>query len=371
MTGRPLPPPPAPQAADTPHLIGAHYFPGWKPDAHWGWGKIEPFPERKPLLGWYEEGDPTVADWEIKWALEHGIRFFLYCWYRDRERMNRPMTDEGHRLGHALHEGLFRARSGGQMRFAIMWETHNAGVAEGEADLLDNLLPYWIDTYFRRPNYLVLNGRPLLFVYCFYSLDSLCAPFAGRDNMPRVFDRMRERTACAGFDGLTVLLEYRGARAEDLHAIRRLGVDWAFAYCWHTPKQFPAADEAIRCQLDSLRAWREAAALPFLPTASMGWDPMPWRNDNPNTPWLHADKMPRWKLRPADWRRLLREVRDFMDELPPDHPGRSMLLDNWNEWGEGHYIAPQATDGFGYLDAVRDVFCTGPARHEDQAPPCA
>ena len=33
-----------------------------------------------------------------------------------------------------------------------------------------------------------------------------------------------------------------------------------------------------------------------------------------------------------------------------------LLLDNWNEWGEGHYIAPYREYGFGYLDAVRKVF---------------
>lgn len=32
------------------------------------------------------------------------------------------------------------------------------------------------------------------------------------------------------------------------------------------------------------------------------------------------------------------------------------MLDNWNEWGEGHYIAPHLAGGFKYLQAVREVF---------------
>jgi len=47
----------------------------------------------------------------------------------------------------------------------------------------------------------------------------------------------------------------------------------------------------------------------------------------------------------------------LMDSQPPGRLGRRMLLlDNWNEWGEGHYLLPHAEAGFGYLDAVRDVF---------------
>ena len=45
-----------------------------------------------------------------------------------------------------------------------------------------------------------------------------------------------------------------------------------------------------------------------------------------------------------------------------------LLLDNWNEWGEGHYIAPYREYGFGYLDAVRRVFSTAPPEHEDLIP---
>jgi hypothetical protein len=358
---------PQPPASD--YVIGAHYFPGWKPGTHWGWQKVQPFPERKPLLGWYDESDPDVTDWELKWAIEHGIQYFVYCWYRDRDKMGQPMDDSGHRLGHAIHEGLFRSRFGSSFRFAIMWETHNAGVATDERDLLCNLLPYWIDTYFSRPNYMRLNGRPMLFVYTQFCLETLGAPFGGVEQLPRVLDLMRSEAAKRGLPGLTIGLEYRGTDAAVLRRISELGFEWTFAYCWHTPQKRPTAREAIAHQLACLQAWKAADALPFLPTVSMGWDPMPWQNDNPRTPWLHADKMTRWKLSPPEWERLLRDVKRFMDALPADSPGRRMLLlDNWNEWGEGHYISPQVTDGFGYLRAVREVF-TRCDNQPDERPP--
>jgi hypothetical protein len=66
---------------------------------------------------------------------------------------------------------------------------------------------------------------------------------------------------------------------------------------------------------------------------------------------------------------LLRKAKDFIAALPPAELGsRMLLLDNWNEWGEGHYIAPYREYGFGYVDAVRKVFSNAPEKHDDLIP---
>jgi hypothetical protein len=76
-----------------------------------------------------------------------------------------------------------------------------------------------------------------------------------------------------------------------------------------------------------------------------------------------------WKIPPKDFGRLLTQAQDFARTLPREELGsRMLLLDNWNEWGEGHYIAPYREYGFGYLDAVRDVFAPGAGPHQDLLP---
>lgn len=144
----------------------------------------------------------------------------------------------------------------------------------------------------------------------------------------------------------------------------------ALAYCWQTPQRYPTADEAIDIQQASLTAWNQVDAILFMATSSMGWDPRPWQQpENPNPPWLHPDKMTRWKLTPADWTRLLWEIKSFMDNQPADSPARKMLLqDNWNEWGEDHYIVSQVTDEFGYMSAVRTVFTNAANQPDYQLP---
>ena len=43
---------------------------------------------------------------------------------------------------------------------------------------------------------------------------------------------------------------------------------------------------------------------------------------------------------------------------------RIVVINSWNEWGEGSYMEPDTENGMGYLEAVRDVFG---ARQADRA----
>ncbi|MCK5023740.1 MAG: hypothetical protein KAS04_06190, partial [Candidatus Aenigmarchaeota archaeon] len=65
--------PEQPDPADTEYLVGTYYMPNSKLGTHFrGWPELLDYPLRKSLLGYYDQDDPEVIDWEIKWALEHG-----------------------------------------------------------------------------------------------------------------------------------------------------------------------------------------------------------------------------------------------------------------------------------------------------------
>ena len=347
---------PEPHPVSSDYLVAAHYFPGWKHGVHQGWQAIEKFPERTPFLGYYDEENPEVTDWEIKWALEHGINCFVYCWYRDEKNLGQPMSYDGQFLGHALHEGLFHARYGTRMKFAIMWETGNRAAAASEWDLLENLLPYWIDNYFTRSNYLRVDDRPVLFVYCYWSMGKIVGPLGGEVQAARILQRMRDVAAARGLPGLQIGMEYRGQNPVEFKQLQTWGFDFCFTYCWPTPQQHPTGPQAMDHEMHCLEALKAHCPIPYIPTVSVGWDPMPWAT--PDSPTGEKpDKVTQWKLTPAEWKELLYKARAFMDGHPAGALARRVvMLDNWNEWSEGHYLAPQITDGFGYLDAVREVF---------------
>jgi len=74
-------------------------------------------------------------------------------------------------------------------------------------------------------------------------------------------------------------------------------------------------------------------------------------------------------MSPVEYRELATRGREFIGSLPDGHIGkRVFLLDNWNEWGEGHHIAPHGQYGFGFLDVIRDVFTEEPKEHVDVVP---
>ncbi|MCL2745465.1 MAG: hypothetical protein FWE67_16615, partial [Planctomycetaceae bacterium] len=74
---------PEPQPLKTKMLIGAHNCPLWETEQSRLWNQVvRKHQERTPALGIYSQDNPEIADWETKWAVEHGISFFIYCWYR-------------------------------------------------------------------------------------------------------------------------------------------------------------------------------------------------------------------------------------------------------------------------------------------------
>ena len=340
---------PSPKPVATDILVGAIHCPIWESDRVDLWRGVLRHPERLPALGLYAQENPQVAEWEAKWALEHGISFFVYCWYRRGQ--GQPVQTQ---FGRGLHEGLFRSRVAETMKFAILWENQDQGIGgvAGEPDLMHNLVPHWIDNFFKRPNYLTIDGKPVLFVY---DTENFIRDLGGLEQAGRAIEAMRAACRAAGFAGLTLIGEYRGFVPATLDRMRDLGVDASFAYCWHLPGS-PDPDTAVAGQLQAIRAIRDRGVLPEVVTVSQGW-----------SGWHDEDTV--WSVPPDRFEQLLREAKEIVAASPKESIGsRMILLDNWNEWSEGHFIAPSRKYGFGYLDAVRNVFATEQTDHIDLLP---
>ncbi|MBN2308140.1 MAG: glycoside hydrolase family 99-like domain-containing protein [Candidatus Hydrogenedentes bacterium] len=340
---------PEPEPVETEILIGAHHCPLWEADKPEMWAQLLKHPERTPALGFYAQENPEVSDWETKWAVEHGVSFFIYCWYRASQ--GGPVET---RFSSAIHEALFKSRFVDKMKFTIMWENQRrgfAGVAD-EQDLKENLFPYWMENYFTHPSYLKVDNKPVLFIY---RPEFLVDDLGSEENVVKAFDWMRQACRDAGFDGLCLLGEYRGLNPEHLGLMKRLGLDYSFAYCWHVGNS-PTPEQAIAAQEASIAKTQELGILPQVVTLSQAWSG--WHDEGSI-----------WKIPPEEYKTLLEKGKAFVESMPGEGLGsRMLLLDNWNEWGEGHYIAPYREYGFGYLDAVREVFSKAPEPHIDLIP---
>ncbi|MEJ1974605.1 MAG: glycoside hydrolase family 99-like domain-containing protein [Lacunisphaera sp.] len=352
---------PVPEPVDTGrYLVGAVMCPLWNDGKRWT--EIEPYPDRKPLLGWYDEGDPEVTDWEIKWALDHGITFFLACWYREPGSTAEAVVRPG--LDHWI-KSLPRSRYHDQVKFAIMWENANKfySAPTNEEDFLGKLVPFWIENYFRRPDYLLIDGKP---VFSIFSPATFIRELGGEAQAAAALAKMRLACVQAGFPGVHILGQSCWGKpaelAEQAAQIQRLGLDNSWAYHWPTftgafggnPK--PSGAEAIAAQEKLWQTQRQ----PNLLTLSMGWDEAPWH---------FKYSKAQWRLTPAEFKTLAQKAKAVMDQRTGGGlESKIVLLDNWNEFGEGHYIFPTQEHGFGYLDAIREVFAPDAPRHTDLTP---
>lgn len=341
-------PEPKPVPARNDMLLGVQSCNLWREGtAYAGWDYVYPFrAQRQPYLGWYDEGHPEATDWEIKWQAEHGIAFEQHCWYRPNNAINHPIKDGV--LDHGILKGLFNARYSHLKKFTIMF-TNEGACETNPLDWREHIIPYWIEYFFKDPRYLTVAGQPVLSIY---HLGNFQRMFGGAQGARQAIQILRDEVAQAGFPGIIVLMEDRTADPGTMKAMKTMGVDYCYAYTWGTPDR--------KWQQTMNRAQRDAAqAVGFrsLASLSMGWDREPWGVRDGG--WLPV----------PEYRALAQWARDeFMPSLPADSLGRSLvLLANWNEFGEGHFLMPSTLAGFGYLDALREIFTVaGP--HEDIRP---
>ncbi|MBR4059209.1 MAG: glycoside hydrolase family 99-like domain-containing protein [Lachnospiraceae bacterium] len=351
---------PKPKPATTDRIVAAHYYAAWKKGAaglHEGFDDLHNYPERTPLMGYYDEENPTVADWEIKWAVEHGINCFIHCWYRKLDNMGKPVTKDDLRCGHGLHEALFNARYQKLMKFALMFENDNKWGTTDAVDIVENLMPFWTENYFKRENYLILDNKPVMFIYNQPRLDEV---FKNPEEQKLAFDACRQYAKNAGFSGMYFgLCDPPHEKVVVDESIAR-GYDFRFGYVsgYAPDEDMPDEEEVINAQCEILNEYLESDPMRRVATASCFWDCAPRLTER----WAERGydvyrELKTWYLSPDNFRCLIHRMKKMTDVLPDGAWGkRIFMIDNWNEWDEGHYIAPSHGFGFKYLQAIREVF---------------
>lgn len=297
----------------------------WRNGVQWGWDCITPFDEIKPYLGYYDEGNPELADWEIKYMAEHGIDYELYCWFNPTvsSPIKMPLN------ANALHDGYFNARYSNSMKFAIMWENLNGYHPGNSANFRKYIVPYWVEYYFKDPRYMVIDNKPVVTVF---SLENLYADFGSREAVTAELDYLRDVCKGLGYDGV-----YIWTSTANRDAIN-IGMDATYRYSWSKNNTSGAITDSIKGQYRSVGN--------TVATASVGFNDVAWHQTRSEL------------FDPDDYRKLLEWIRDeYSQNYDADnYIGKSVVLATWNEYGEGHYLMPSGLHGFDYLDAIREVY---------------
>lgn len=326
--------------------LGVFYYPGWKDDVPGAnprpWDRIKPYPERKPLLGWYPEGDVGVMKQQLQWMHSAGIDFVVFDWYWDGSR---PWS------AHALDAYLQAGNA--QVKFAVMWANH--GEAPQSAAFFEGMARHWVERYLHRSDYLRIHGKPVVFIMQGADLDVKAKRF-GR-SAKELLARAQQMAAAAG---LPEILFVGGAGSGDpllSGAPSDAAFGAYFAYNYHAgpgglvngqprlTRGYEELDAAYRAHWQ----WMvKRANAPYMLPLTSGWDKRPWGGSKDP---LHDASM----ASPAQFKAHLQAARSVLQA----HPHRTFstaVVCCWNEYGEGSFIEPTEQAGTRLLDEIKGVF---------------
>lgn len=329
--------------------VGVQVCDLWREGKHYGWDSISAYPSRKTYLGYYDDGNIEAKDWELKYMAENGIDFAIYTWFAPNGGWGGAIKEP--RFTYGSFDAYFASEYKGAVKFAVMWE--NSGYksdyltnADFEKHFKNVLIPYWTDYYFTDPDYATIDGK---LVFSIYKVASLIEAF-GEENVKAMLDYLRsevkEKT------GKEMYLLCCSSTSSDMTSYKAYGFDGMYAYAYNENKTSMAK------QYESIMTCEKAEGsqtVKNIPTVSMGRDGEAWTGAVGSF------------MTPDSFSRLLSAVKEnALDVSSADGLDRLVMLDNWNEYGEGHFIAPSGIAGFGYLEAVAENF--GAAEHINEKP---
>lgn len=318
--------------------------------------------KRKPLWGYINEADPAVMSMEIDQATKHGVNVFIFDWYWYD---GRPFMET------TLDNGFLKAGNVDKMQFYLMWANHDvlnhwdtrlADVHENnviwtgkvDRDEFEKICKRNIEKYFKHPQYYKIDGKP---VFMIYDIPQLIAGLGGIDQTVDALKWFKEETKRAGFPGLdlqitmwAINLNYSGFDASktvnpENDFVKTLGftsaTHYQFAHFTNVNEDYMKIMEQVQKEWARLDANFDIV---YYPHISVGWDNSPRTGHSPvmknNTP--------------ENFEKALVMARDFVDKHPKQAP--LITINSWNEWTETSYLMPCDVYGYGYLQAVKNVF---------------
>lgn len=318
---------------------------------------------RLPLWGYEMDDDPEVVEKWIQTALKYGINTFIYDWYW----FNTEDGYSGPFLESALNNGFLKAPSHSKMDFYLMWANHDVKYnywnyhkwgdntdrlfnPDVDWDQFKQIVARVISQYFHEPNYVRIDGCP---VFGIFSIDNFVRSFGSEEEAAKAVCYFRDEVKKAGFPDLHLQEIQGGAslrmseekKQKMIRRIDMLGIDSEALYNMggFDPDYLVHCDNSVRAR----EIMDKAFDIPVYPTVSIGWD------TTPRFPDQGAEDCTCFHNSPQTFAVCLQKALEYVDSHT-EQP-RFLMINAWNEWVEGSYLLPDCKDGYGYLQAVRDV----------------
>jgi uncharacterized protein (TIGR03437 family) len=231
--------------------------------------------------------------------------------------------------------------------------------AESVSDLL-SITQAWINEYFSKPGYYTINGAPVVFVVDPSDLDANLGGSAKQG-----LEAARQLARSQGFNGIYFIAATNDVGLASQIQVGQLVADGYDALSGYGSDRAGTTDPdespyslAVSGIGSIWDAYISASTTPYIIPTSPGFDLRPWATFDAPFELVRTGST-------ADlFQQMLQAARSRIDsgKAPP-----IVLVEAWNELGEGSYVEPDAGRGFSYLDAIRSVFVDN-SPHTDLTP---
>lgn len=320
-------------SSNKPVFLGAYYYNGWtdpgnSSDTKNSFNAIteelkSDYPERKPIWGWITSS-PSIMKAQIDAAANAGIDFFSFDWYFKDGTANMP-------LNQALDLYL-KAPNKARLKFCLMVANHEPFLTGPEN--WPALTSEWIKL-FKNSSYLKVAGKPFLI---FFSVSSLIKEFGSATAVHVALDSLRLVAKKEGTKGVTIGACVYG-NSKSVEEAVTCGFDILTGYNYHgAGLKANQVETPIANMLNAdLQVWNQIknlSSLPYIPVATLNWDPRPWRK-NPST----IPHFVGYSLNSVynSITALQQWISGNQDRTSKE---RMALLYAWNENGEGGWLTP-------------------------------
>ena len=352
------------------YQLGVYYYPGWKstPEKPYPWADIKKYNdgEREPLQGWYDDGSVAVAENHINAMADHGINFVVYDWYWENQKVSGS---------HAV-DAYLMARNNHRVKFALLWDVllpAKEGPPQAPVSYADyeNIVNYWIDNYFARPQYHKVDGKPVVFIHFHDELLANARKFDKDATVGKLLNLANELAKRKGLNGIYFVASLGSGTPSQMEFMPYQGPNFGYSalssYNLHsgvgpTPvmsHSYPELDVDYSENWDFNLKWSAARAaqpskdgpVPYFIPMTSGWDLGPLGGTSSDK---EHDKS---VSTPETFEKHLLAAKARMDKYPLQSMKTGMIC-CWNEFGEGSYIEPTKKYGTQYLERVKKVFRT-------------
>lgn len=323
--------------------VGVFYYPGWDRPNIDAWEKIKPYPERKPLLGWYKEGSDQVTKTHLKWMDNYGVNFIAYDWYWDQRTGVENRT-------YAI-DSYIRNSKESNVEFALLWANHTNTPESREQ--FDEIIDYWIVHYFKNSKYKKIDNEPIVFIF---SPDRLTKDAAKFGATPKeLLARARDAAKRAGLNGIYFIGSAESNKNAVSLELPTQTYDAISSYNYQYAPSESLENRVLSKSYDELSAgylqtWSfilKNSPLPYVIPVTSGWDKTPWGGSQDP---LHDRSF----STPEQFSKHLKQARQVLINNPTKTIN-TIVICCWNEFGEGSYIEPTKKFGFKYLEQVKSV----------------